>query len=173
MSTSVSLIVFPALCLGLTFSGLIFDSLFQAHPFFSVLSPTPHLPSRPLSLTSLAFHVPLTLYLSTFIFARLFLAASAPGLTHSFSGLSISLSLVFSLPPVSCASGCFLCLFLSLPLLVSLCLSLYHLLFFCLFLSILLSIPEPVSASLSPAFSHPISSPPPPSPHSPSSSTRH
>ena len=122
--------------LSWAFSGLIFDSLFQAHPFFSVLSPTPHLPSWPLSLTSLAFHVPLTLYLSTFIFARLFLAASAPGLTHSFSGLSISLSLVFSLPLVSCASGCFLCLFLSLPLLVSLCLSLYHLLFFCLFLSI-------------------------------------
>ena len=59
MSTSVSLVVFLALCLGPTFSGLIFDSLFQAHPFFSVLSPTPHLP-----LTSLTLHVLLTLYLS-------------------------------------------------------------------------------------------------------------
>ena len=63
MSTSVSLVVFLALCLGLTFSGLIFDSLFQTHPFF-VLSPSPHLPLWPFSLTLLTFCVPLTLCLS-------------------------------------------------------------------------------------------------------------
>ena len=86
--------------------------------------------------------------LFTFIFVWLFLAVSAPRFILPVS--SVSLSFVFSLSLVSCASGCFLCRFLSLSLLVSLCLSLYHFLFFCLCL--LLSIPEPVSASLSPSF---------------------